>query len=234
MATTLTFDDLRHMAEVYLSEWSVMTVKDEVLTPMGVEGQVFLSFWDNWLLPPAINGLEAIITKDGFAMQEGVDFTFLQAGDSIRTKIHLVNAEGVDAVIMASYRRSMFRDSFWQNTLRQAITSTFSRLLMQPPLWSNGISLDADNDPWPIIIKQAGKNALINLQTFLAGLGKHQMEGLVIDMSRAHSMVHEVIDDLESDIDRDVVAWRWRRAPVARAASMTPMPGPGPLWGATY
>jgi hypothetical protein len=234
MATTLTADDLRHLAEVYLSEWSVMTVKDEVLTPVGVEGQVFLSFWDNWVIPPDVNGIDPIITKDGFALQEGADYTFLQVGDSLRTKIQLTNAEGVDAIIMATYRRSLFRNSFWESTLRQATSSIFSRLLMTPPLWANGLNLDADNDPWPIIIKQAGKNALVNLQTFLAGLGKTQVEGVLMDMSRAHSMVHEVIDDLEGDIDRDVVAWRWKRSPVGRAASMTPMPGPGPLWGGTY
>ena len=234
MATILGLTDLREAAEVYLTEWSVLSVKDEVLMPVGVEGRTFLSFWDNWLLPPALKGIDPILTKNGFVLEDGVDYTILQAGDSVRGKIQLVNAEGADAIIMATYRRNMFRDTFWDSNLRQSTSSTFSRLPMTPPLYANGIKLDADNDPWPIIIKQAGKNALINLQTFLAGLGKSQMEGVVIDMSRAHNMVHTVIDDLEDDINRDVVAWRWKRSPVGRAASMTPLPGPGPLWGGTY
>lgn len=234
MATTLTFADLRHAAEAYLSEWSTMTVKDEVLMPVGVEGRTFLSFWDNWLLPPALTGIDPIILRNGYVLEEGIDYTIIQAGDSVRGKIELVNAEGADAIIMATYRRSMFRDNFWDTCLRQATNEISTRLLGGNRTWAANVELDADNDPWHIIIKLAGRNALINLQTYLAGLGKTQTEGVVIDLSKAADRTGEAIKALSDDIDRDIVAWRWKAAPVARAATMSALPGPGPLWGGTY
>ena len=113
MATTLSFADLRQSAKLFMAEWSSLTVRDEVLLPVGVDGMVFMSFWDNWLLPPDPDGIEPIFMRNGFVMEEGTDYTLLQAGDSLRTKIQLVSAEGLDAIIMATYRRSMFRNSFW-------------------------------------------------------------------------------------------------------------------------
>ena len=235
MATTLSFADLRQSAKLFMAEWSSLTVRDEVLMPVGVDGMVFMSFWDNWLLPPDPDGIEPIFMRNGFVMEEGTDYTLLQAGDSIRTKIQLVSSEGLDAIIMATYRRSMFRNSFWDVCIRQATNEIHGRLMTGKTVWPAGdITLDAENDPWTIIIKQAGKNALCNLQTFLAGLGRTQMENISIDLTKAHSVVHEVIKSLEQDIDRDVVAWRWKSSPVARGVSMSALPGPGPLWGGMY
>lgn len=216
---TLTFEDLRQSAEVFLSEWSVLGVRDEPLIATGEEGAVYVSAWDNWLLPPHPDGIEPLVQNRGYAMIQDTDYVITKAGDSTRTILTITAPKGPDGIILATYRRNMFRKSFWENNLRMAIAGTYQRLMMAVPSLAT-LELDDQTSPWPIVIKQAGKNALINLQTFLAGLGKTQMENIVIDLSRAHSMVHEAIDDLEGDIDREVVAWRWANSPVMRMVKL--------------
>jgi hypothetical protein len=143
---------------------------------------------------------------------------------------------GLDTITLATFTRSMFRNIFWANNFRHAIRDIEMRLLRKCSFgFSAPLELDDQCDPWHIIVKQASKNALINLQTFLAGLGKMTVDSVTVDLSRAHNMIHQVIDDLDGDIDRDVVAWRWQNSPMGRRAPWRPMALPGP-WtlGAWY
>ena len=220
----LSFEELKEATEVYLSAWTSPTVKDEPLIPTSPDGDVWVSFWDNWLLPPRPWSIDPLITMNGFALEDVTNYNIIQAGDNIRGKIQLTTGAGGDAVVLATYRRAMFTSLFWQANMRQAISEITQRLLLS--MKSNTeLKLDDETDPWHIIVKEAAKNALINLQTMMAGLGKVQYESVIVDLSRAHNMIHEVIDDLEGDIDRDVVAWRHYHSPPPRQA-LAPTRGP--------
>ena len=237
----MAFEDLRLAAEVFLSQWSVLNVKEEVMMATGSDGTVFISNWDNWLLPPASQGLEPLFQLNGYVLDPEASpalYTIAASGDSVRGRVALVTAAGPDAILLATFRRNLFRQSFWASNVKQAVRDITQRLLYDFVQLVDGDGypvLDDQNDPWHIVVKQAGKNALVNLQTMLAGFGKTTVENVTIDLSRAHSMIHEVIDDLEGDIDRDVVAWRWKNSPGARRAysssAMSALRGPGPFWG---
>ena len=228
--SSLSFTDLRQMIEVFLREWAVSTITDEPLIPVGTGAAVtkWTSRWDNWLLASDADGVAPLILKDNSAFAS-TDFSVSGHGDGVRGEITLTHGVDVDSIILATYRRKMFPDSFWQSIIRTSIMETNMRLLTNIPPVSD-LSLDLEGDPWPIVVKLAGKSALINLQVMMAGLGKSTIESVSMDLSRAHSMIHEVIDDLEQDIDRDVVAWRWGKSPMGRAV-VIPVRGPGP-WGA--
>lgn len=220
----LDMGDLRRMSEVFLSEWSSPTVRDEPLIPMGIEGIYFISFWDGWLLPPELNGITPIITQNGYALDPDTGYTIETAGDMVRGKIKLVNAAGPDAILLATFRRAVFRNSFWQSNLYQSIGEVNQRLMLGSNV-NQDLSLDDSKDPWHIIIKMAGKNALVNLQTMLGGFGKTVLGSVTVDLSRAYQSIPDTIAALKADIDIDVTAWRWSKSPLPRQA-VTPLRGP--------
>jgi hypothetical protein len=225
----LTFDQLRQATQIYVQEWANLTVKDEPLIPADNVGTNWVSFWDNWLLPPDPFGLDPLIMLNGIALTVSSDYTITQSGDSVRGRVQLVTPAGSNAILLATYKRSLFRNQFWINCIQSAADDISMRLLNTH---LDITRLDDTNDPWAIIVKQAGLNTLINLQTLLVGFGKTTMEGMTIDLLRAAEMIKDGMDHLYNSIDRDVVAWRWRNSPVARQVWLPPpLPGPfGRVW----
>ena len=175
---TMAFEDLRLAAEVFLSQWSVLNVKEEVMMATGSDGTVFISNWDNWLLPPAPEGLEPLLQLNGYVLDPEAApplYTIAASGDSVRGRVALATPAGPDAILLATFRRNLFRQSFWVSNVKQAIRDITQRLLYDFVQTVDGDgypTLDDQNDPWHIVVKQAGKNALVNLQTMLAGFGK--------------------------------------------------------------
>ena len=230
------------MAQIYLNEWTILKVDDELLLPStsnSSNGTVWWSRWDNWLLTansadgnynePIIGAIEPLINVNGLIQDpfaSPVLYTLL-AGEDVRTQVTLTSppAGGANALVYATFRRSLFTSAFWESNLMGAAGEISNRL--QYPQTLDYQKLDYCTSPWPIIVKQAARNALASVQVMLAGLGKTSLDGMVVDLSRSAQGLADTLNQLGDEIDRDIVPWRWSHSPGPRVVSVTrPLRGP--------
>lgn len=242
----LTIQQLRNMIQIYLNEWTLMRVDDEILMPStrnNSDGTVWWSRWDNWLLTPNIVGdnelgadddgspivvvgaIEPLITVENIVLDpygEPPNYTLL-AGESVRTQVTLNTPPegGTDALVMATFRRGLFTQQFWEANLMGAAAEIGNRILRTQVL--DYQAMDYQCDPWHIVVKQAARNALASVQTMLAGLAKVQIEGMLIDMSRSAVGLSDTLNQLGEEVANDLATWRWSHAPPP--GRVTPIPG---------
>ena len=222
------YEDLRDMTKIYVNEWTILKVDDEVLLPGAADGTKWWSRWDNWLLAPDVGSIEPLIMINNMVIDPYASppLYTMETGESVRTRVDLTNApaNGANAIVLATYRRNLFTDTFWSNNLRGAASEIGTRVLLGNLDYTQ---LDDVTSPWGIIVKQAGRNALANVQTMLAGLAKTQIEGMTLDLSRSALGLADTLNQLGDEIDRDVVSYRHTNSPGPRAIwPVRPVPGP--------
>jgi hypothetical protein len=229
----LGFQDLYESAQVFMQEWAMLSVKDEPLFLASNDGTVWVSFWDNWLLPEAVppntqipvGAIEPLIMING-VVQDPTSYK-LDAGDAKRGKVtfNAVPPLGTKSIVTATYRRSMFSQAFWNRNLLMSTDEVAGKLLTQLDV----NNLDERTSPWFIIVEMAGLNALRNLQTLLAGLGRGSLGNVTMEFHQAGRMIESSITTLDKQIQFDIVNRRWITSPLPRAA-IRPFPGPFGWW----
>lgn len=226
----LSFEDLKEGAQIYVQEWSTLSVNDEALMAADITGKKWVSKLDNWVLPDTSSfGIDPLIVIDNRVLMSS-EYT-LEAGDGIRGVITLETPVSVDKIVLASYRRSIFRNAYWERNIQQAADEIFRRLLLGHV---DITTIDDENDPWSIIVKQGGLNAMINLQMLLAGFGRTQMEGMTVDLLRAAEMIQSGVVQMKEEIRQDIEAWRWQHTPRGRSVRPKSITGSLGVFGRIY
>lgn len=219
------FKQLKAMSQIYVNEWTVQKVDNEPMTPSDLpsgpaDGTIWLSTWDNWITPSTdcpYSAMVPMVVVNGIAADPSA-YTLI-TGDNVRTKL-VFNATpaggnssligGINASVLVSYQRTLFTDVFWENNLLGA-SGHIATLLLEGCQFSE--AMDYERDPWSIVVKQAGRNALANIQVLLASLGRIKMQQVEVDLQRSPMGLSDTLNQLGEEITAACTAWRWSHSP---------------------